>query len=101
MSSLSRLLRGNMILSEEEARVRWCPQARSVGWMNTSNTATAIASNRDHPSGNMPACIASSCAFWRWAEEKKIRDIDLVTSDVVDLPPRRGFCGIAGKPEFD
>lgn len=92
-----------MILTEEEAKQRWCPQARSVGSvLDAGNTNRIHAGyNRDHPSGNMPACIASSCLFWRWAEEKKIRDIDLVTSDVVDLPPRRGFCGIAGKPEFD
>lgn len=96
-----------MILTEEEAKGRWCPQARSLGvvneWVNATSSVNSIqvVSNRDHPSGNMPACIASSCMFWRWSEEKKIRDIDLVTSDVVDLPPRRGYCGIGGKPEYE
>lgn len=92
-----------MILSEEEAKMRWCPQARSIGRSTDvgNNQRTFSGYNRDHESGNMPACIASSCMFWRWSEEKKIRDIDLVTSDVVDLPPRRGYCGIADKPEHE
>jgi hypothetical protein len=55
--------------------------------------------NRDHPSGNIPACIASHCMAWRLAEPKQLKDIDLVTSDVVNLPPRLGYCGLAGKPD--
>lgn len=88
-----------MFLTEIEAMQRWCPQARSVGWVTTAGFSQAVSYNRDHPSGNIPACIASSCMAWRWAEAKKLRDIDLVTSDVVDIPSRTGYCGLAGLPQ--
>jgi hypothetical protein len=90
-----------MFLTEEEARMRWCPLARSVGIASTNQPTPpyqAIVSgyNRDHPSGNIPACIASSCMAWRFQGPKQVRDIDLVTSDVVDEVPRRGYCGAFG-----
>ncbi len=91
-----------MILSEKDAMLRWCPQAISLFREYNGSNGHAIAGvNRDTPQGNIPACIASHCLFWRWAEPKKIRDIDLVTSDVEETAPRTGYCGIAGRPEFD
>jgi hypothetical protein len=86
-----------MIISEDAARNRWCPHARSF-YHNGSSVTSA---NRDIPGGNIPACIASHCLAWRWAEAKRIKDIDLVTSDVVDLPPRLGFCGLSGIPQHE
>jgi hypothetical protein len=91
-----------MLLTEDQAKQRWCPHARSVGYLNTSNTNTAIAGyNRDHPSGQIPACIASSCMAWRFNEPKQVRDLDLVTGDVVAEKPRLGYCGLSGKPEYE
>lgn len=91
-----------MILSEEEAKKRWCPQARELDWhKDAGNIDRKISGYNRNKNGNIPACIASYCMVWRWAEAKKLRDIDLVTSDVQDLPPRTGYCGIAGKPEYD
>lgn len=88
-----------MLLSEEEAKLRWCPLSRSVGLVTLGSQQGVVSGwNRDHPSGNIPACIASSCMAWRWGEPKVLRDIDLVTSDVVDATPRRGYCGAFGSP---
>jgi len=36
---------------------------------------------------------------WRWAEEKPIRDIDLVTGDI-EKRERLGYCGLSGKSEY-
>jgi hypothetical protein len=91
-----------MLLTEQEARLRWCPLARSL-WANevhlggpSHQYVGAAGVNRDTPNGNIPACIASSCMAWRFQDAKQVRDIDLVTSDVVDEIPRRGYCGAFG-----
>lgn len=91
-----------MLLTEQEARSKWCPLARSTGFLNTNQQGFGVAGyNRDHPSGMIPSCITTSCLAWRWAAQKQVRDIDLVTSDVVDLEPRRGYCGQFGRPEHE
>jgi hypothetical protein len=88
--------------TETEARSRWCPFARSVRQIPVGGSQIAImAHNRDNPDGNIPACIASSCMAWRWLTPKVLRDIDLVTSDVVEEKPRLGYCGLAGKPQWE
>ncbi len=85
-----------MIFTEEEACNRWCPHARQLGqaggaWISGFNRIDR---------GDIPACIATSCMAWRWYDPAQpLRDIDLVTSDVVDLQPRRGYCGLSGRPE--
>lgn len=90
-----------MHLTEEEARQRWCPLGRQIGCMDQRHGGTTHVVggvNRvDH--GDVPACIASQCMAWRWATPKVLRDIDLVTSDVVDPEPRRGYCGAFGVPQ--
>ena len=93
-----------MILTELEASKRWCPMARALyrepQYGNAYSGYMVAAVNRDTPNNTIPACIASSCAVWRWAETKKLRDLDLVTSDIEELKPRLGYCGLASKPEF-
>jgi hypothetical protein len=91
-----------VLLSEEEARQRWCPHARAMGYARDAGNITKLVAgyNRDHPDGNIPACIASHCMAWRWSEPKTLKDIDLVTSDVVASPPRLGFCGLSGIPQY-
>jgi hypothetical protein len=90
-----------MFFTEEEAHRKWCPFARSMRVINTADrTTVVIGHNRDSPDNTIPSCIASSCMAWRFAEPKPIRDIDLVTSDVVQSRPRLGYCGLSGKPEY-
>lgn len=91
--------------TEAEARGKWCPFARSAAPISGYNAAgqqiyQLSAHNRDNPSGNIPACIASSCMAWRWETEKAICEIDMVSSEVVENKPRLGYCGLCGKPEW-
>lgn len=92
-----------MLLTEEDAKRKWCPKAislyREKGYYGSGDGMAGI--NRDSPSGNIPSCIASFCMAWRWHDPKKLRDIDLVTSDVVDQEPRRGYCGAFGVPQHE
>ena len=71
-------------MTEDEARKRWCPFARS----RSMEYATAdgdhamvarIGPGEEHPS---TFCIASGCMAWRWH-----RGV-----------PAGGYCGLAGKP---
>jgi hypothetical protein len=93
--------------TEDEARGKWCPFARSVapvdyGYRDRVGNPILQAAphNRDNPNGSIPACIASSCMAWRWESEKPLKDIDLVNSEVVEIKPRLGYCGLCGKPEW-
>jgi len=90
-----------MLVSEREARGKWCPFARELGFHADGGNIRRIVSgyNRSGEDGMIPACIASNCMAWRWINEKKLRDIDLVTGDI-EKTERLGYCGLSGKPEY-
>lgn len=91
-----------MIVTEQEAMQRWCPFGRQFdvyqvpGTLGGSPMLTPAFNRKPH--GDIPACIASSCMAWRWLDPKGLREIDMVTEDVVDEAPRRGYCGLSGIP---
>ncbi len=89
-----------MLVSEAEARNKWCPHARELGFLkDAGNIHRRIAGYNRNEEGLIPACIASSCMAWRWASKKKLKDIDLVTGDV-EKYEHLGYCGLSGKPEY-
>ena len=82
-----------MLLSEEEAKTKWCPFARC----NINN----VSANRfaGAPYDNS-LCIASQCMAWRWGH----KEVDHITRgeptqwSTIDLEQTdKGFCGLAGK----
>lgn len=90
-----------MFVTEEQAVGKWCPHARQLDFhKNAGNINTLISGYNRVDGGNIPSCIASSCMSWRWSTPKQLRDIDLVTSEVEETGPRRGYCGLSGKPEY-
>lgn len=74
-----------MILTEEEARTKWCPEVRFVIGPNTPTWQGSWWDSRGE-TGKPPLCIASNCMMWRWFD----------TSDPVKAST--GYCGKAGKP---
>lgn len=81
-----------MSLTEDEARTKWCPMVRHSG-----------------DGANMPErdaeCVGAACMMWRWhepwtssVEEGQGGDLVLRLSRKPD-EPKRGYCGLAGKPE--
>ena len=65
-------------MTEEEAKTKWCPMARTV-YMEGTNASNA---NRDEDgcATHADMCLASGCMMWR----------------VTSLVTRRGYCGLAG-----
>ena len=83
-----------MFVTEKEAQGRWCPFGRQPAFVG----GTGVAINRI-PSGDVPSCLGPLCMGWRWQEAKKLRELDMVSGEVLDEEPRRGYCGFATKPE--
>lgn len=90
-----------MIIPEQEALERWCPHARSFFAVQIQGKWVEAVANRDKPDGMIPACIGSKCMAWRWHSAKKIKELDIVSLDVVDQGPRLGYCGLSGKPDHE
>jgi len=79
-----------MLLTESEAKERWCPWVRvrhSTGAFNRPPPPTFWERVKDRLVGFMYAknvsrnCLASKCAAWRWWTDNQ-----------------RGYCGLAGTP---
>ena len=81
-----------MILTEQEAKSKWCPMARVAVQVSPD-----CAFNRHGWDAN---CSASECMAWRWHDlaEKWVTDIEGHYKDGIYHDPR-GFCGLAGRPE--
>lgn len=72
-----------MMVTEEQAKEKWCPKARAP----VGNAASNCAVNRTHMAHHgLPACIGSQCMAWRWTPVSEV------------LEKRSGYCGAFGKP---
>lgn len=115
-----------MLLTEDEARQKWCPFSRGVTATASipAEICNSTSFNRFGIEGEDPQtprlpqvcfCIASGCMQWRWAiwfpaEEtdpyRKVRYVEDWQSAIVFAANEygkngivKGFCGLAGKPE--
>ncbi|AWJ93269.1 hypothetical protein Sp245p_25945 (plasmid) [Azospirillum baldaniorum] len=88
-----------MLMTEEQARTKWCPHARQTGVTNRDGgmCATANRAGSEHYGVENCNCIASGCMAWRWV---RVRD-DEGSEDggAAILTQTYGFCGAFGKPE--
>ncbi|WP_331326485.1 hypothetical protein [Methylobacterium fujisawaense] len=99
-----------MLLSEADARDRWCPFARVTRRESldprgeAGGIVLAHGTNRD-ALGRVenPAscrCYASSCMAWRWAGWRTSWGTVATAPAMQDRNgPPLGFCGLSGKPE--
>lgn len=78
-----------MIVTEEEAKTKWCPETLIGGGASadTSQANRWVQSNADGGSVVAGAsCIGSACMMWRWHFD-----------GLGDYPPNtKGYCGKAG-----
>jgi hypothetical protein len=83
-----------MILSEKEARERWCPFARVSGDDGKGSLTPGCNriysrdadSRRAIGDGQQNKCVGSACMAWRWLPDPN------------GIKPNcgRGYCGLAG-----
>jgi hypothetical protein len=91
-----------MLLTEKEARERWCPLVRDRSTVHNEDgglAAAAVNTGRDliHERDDHAPCIGSVCMMWRWAcneEGQRLKSGRLGDADRQPL----GYCGLAGKP---
>lgn len=79
-----------MLLTEKDAKTKWCPFALSA-IRRYEDSATAV--NRRIGSGKPDVdclCIAADCMMWRAVAV--LKDGETV---------KMGYCGLAGKPEVE
>lgn len=100
------------LLTEEEARKKWCPKAR-VAHSSTDADDYTIAMAAVNRGGGYDAieensqCYASYCMAWRWAIDREPLTaeqrrgagtaIGLAAALQPAREPRRGYCGAFGK----
>lgn len=111
-----------MLMTEDQAREKWCPMVRAarheVTQKRTAVTETLSAVREDHHvvggcntdtlgGTRVPEscrCVASDCAMWRWGEWKRdgVENVPLPSGHTYTRDrkiPLRGYCGLAGRPE--
>ncbi len=110
------------MMTEEQAREKWCPMARLLPVDKTQKANEApqltprvgVSYNRlvivdgKGASTNLQdsRCLASDCAMWRWddyannAAQELFENVAPHDADTKSYPPEPiGYCGLAGKPE--
>ena len=77
-----------MLLTEEQAKQKWCPWARIA--RDGSGIGNRYSFDNDLATDSAFArCIASDCMAWRWTD---------CSSKAVAGRKVEGYCGLAGKP---
>lgn len=79
-----------MILTEQEAKEKWCPQGHYHKEDYAKETAT-------------PKCAASGCMMWRWYNTEEVEYMGFTTYPILNITKLSkdqwtGYCGLAGKP---
>jgi hypothetical protein len=89
----------NPLLTEDEAKMKWCPLARAS---SSRDEEQGVSVNRNGNAADIDClCMASACMAWRKVDqtgigpngEKRDRDMDGRTRWV-----DRGYCGAFGNP---
>lgn len=94
-----------MLMNQQEASGRWCPFGRQPHIVYGTSSfggigpPVAIAAINRQEGGDVPSCLGPLCTAWRWYDPKPLREIDMVSGEVLDEVPRRGYCGLSGRPE--
>ena len=102
------------MMTEEEAKKKWCPEVRLSAisengkhyYAASRDRCFFVPPNTKDPERDITKCIASACMMWRWEnqdiwinrveEGEKVSGMD--TQEAADCLPRLGYCGLGGKP---
>lgn len=92
-----------MVKTEEQARELWCPMVRIARREDTGardETLSVVGGCNTDALGRLRVphscrCIASECSMWRWYDGQ----LHYPQKDPPE--PRRGYCGLAGRPAIE
>lgn len=94
-------------MSEDEAKTKWCPFARTISAVEGSrgldvptgqaafNRVDILGKQGAHMQAST-ACVASACMAWRAERGTPTYAEDFTT---IEGPVIGGFCGLAGAPQ--
>lgn len=86
-----------MTLTEEEAKTKWCPEARMLVDATGYGAGNRF-SGQQHPLFvAQTRCIGSACMAWRWHGDSPAFQ-GAGPDDELNPAGRRGYCGKAGVP---
>ena len=94
-----------MILTEDEAKTKWCPEVRTGLNAGMAVNHHVGQSRNDRHAGDVheeTRCIASGCCMWRWygwllaGGGPDVYSVQ--TNDPGHNAVHHGFCGKAGRP---
>ena len=96
-----------MILTEEEARTKWCPMARvAFEWTHggtidnqgfqVGGRPSSATVNRGADLSSHCNCIASECVMW--VRTDNVAEPQHPTDATEPVYKVAGYCGLAGKP---
>lgn len=92
-----------MILTEEEAKAKWCPDARVMTLAKRSNgddeslvglNRVQLADNAKDLNPTSARCLGSKCMAWRFLDPTRYG----ADGPLLDKDERRGYCGKVGAP---
>ena len=75
-----------MLLTENEAKDKWCPQVRAAADVEDGNACNAGVAGLRVPFYS--CCIGSGCMMWRWSAPVHRRVITTATGDDLSDPGR-------------
>jgi len=81
------------VMTEDEARTKWCPFARVIHFHDNDHQGIApAAGNRGCHGYPKPEarCIASDCMAWRWGSDVTVGKFKTQRENC------HGYCGLAG-----
>lgn len=81
------------MFTEEEAKTKWCPWARTAWAFDDVRNGIFVTANRGTTEDDC-RCIASECMAWRWI----YRFEHVETGEGTHHDPKQGFCGLSTKP---
>lgn len=89
------------MLTEQEAKTKWCPMARVLVTsddVNGTGNRTADMDGLDCDNPKQARCIGSDCMMWRSIDQDRYRlAVNGETSKT--WPSGSGFCGLAASHE--
>jgi len=95
-------------VTEEEAKTKWCPFARTLGTLSVPvHGIETVVAHGSHNRGfamdgplTKCLCIASACMAWRWHGRFVREGLFMANHDgVLVAAEPEGFCGLAGAPQ--